>query len=81
MDIGLIPLTIVLIACVVSMWVMIRMWMKGRRAGDCKWNMNPSVLLASYNSKDFRIFVGCVAVAIVAAIAYNLLFLSGLIGP
>ena len=64
---------VIVVAWLAGMWAMIRMWINGIRAGESKWTISPSVLLANYNSKYFRICLACVLAAIVAGIAYNFL--------
>jgi hypothetical protein len=71
-------LAIAMIAWLVGAWHFIKMWLNGTRIGDTllPW---PSVMTASYNSKNLRIFVASIAVMIVAGIVFNVLFAMGYI--
>jgi len=61
------------------MLAMIRIWFNGRKAGECGWFVNRAVVLASYNSRYFRIFIASVLVTAAIVIIFNLLFLKGVI--
>jgi hypothetical protein len=69
---------IVMIAWLVGAWHMIKMWLNGIRIGDTLFPW-PSVITASYNSKNLRIFAASIAVMIVAGIVFNVLLVMGYI--
>ena len=69
---------IVMIAWFVGAWHFIKMWLNGIRIGDALFPW-PSVITASYNSKNLRIFAASIAVMIIAAIVFNVLFVMGYI--
>jgi hypothetical protein len=66
------------VAWLVAAWAMIKMWINGIRVDDTLFP-TPSVIMASYNSRYFRIFAACIAVGIVACILLNLLLFMGYI--
>ncbi len=64
--------TIALAAWLVGMVIMLRMILAGWNAGQRGLGIfSPAVPVASYNRKNFRIFMFCVGTAVVAGILYN----------
>ena len=60
--------TVIVLAMLVAVAAMANMWINGLRARDASWLLTPSVVTASYNSKNLRIFVACFLVALAAMI-------------
>jgi hypothetical protein len=61
-------LTVIVLAMLVAIAAMASMWINGFRARDASCLPTPSVVTASYNSKNLRIFVACFLVALAAMI-------------
>ena len=68
---------IIIVAMLVAVVVLFKMWINGMKAGDTLWLPSPSVVTASYNSKNLRIFAACFLVAATATILLIVLFLMG----
>jgi len=65
---ALVLFTVIVLAMLVAVAAMASMWINGLRARDASWFPTPSVVTASYNSKNLRIFVACFLVALAATI-------------
>jgi hypothetical protein len=65
---ALVLFTVIVLAMLVAIAAMASMWINGLRARDASWLLTPSVVTASYNSKNLRIFVTCFLVALAAMI-------------
>jgi hypothetical protein len=70
-----------LIAWLVGMLALFRIWFNGIRAGDCGLFLTHSVVHASYNREYRGIFAAAILVAVAIVAALNILFFTGHIRP
>jgi hypothetical protein len=81
---GMIPIAIALAAWLVAAWAMVRMVFAALMDPERRslWSLiSPSMPLASYNRKNFRLFAVSMGFAMVAVIIFIVLGLMGYIKP
>lgn len=72
---------IILAVWLVAVYAMIKMLVAGFQAGERLPMMifNPTFLVATYNRRNFRVFLACVLTGVAIAVVYDALLLAGYI--